>query len=89
MSYAQFGLVQAADFNTLAGGNPTTTSGTLNAVWATGGTNAGYGQTAVANVAVGATVAADPSEVISVPVTDTCVPVVYPDGFSFQPFISV
>ena len=58
MSYAQFGLVQAADFNTLAGGNPTTTSGTLNAVWATGGTNAGYGQTAVANVAVGATVAA-------------------------------
>ena len=58
MSYAQFGTVAAADFNTLAGGNPTTTSGTLNAVWATGGTNAGYGQTAVANVAVGATVAA-------------------------------
>lgn len=58
MSYAQYGTVQATDFNTLAGGNPTTTSGTLNAVWATGGTNAGYGQTAVANVSAGDTVAA-------------------------------
>lgn len=58
MSYAQYGLVQATDFNTLAGGDPTTTSGTLNAVWATGGTNAGYGQTALANVSVGNTVTA-------------------------------
>ena len=58
MSYAQYGLIQATDFNALAGGNPTTTSGTINAVWATGGTTAGYGQTAVANVAVGNTVAA-------------------------------
>ena len=58
MSYAQFGLIQAADYNTLVGGNPTTTSGTLNAVWATGGTTAGYGQTAAANVAIGGTVAA-------------------------------
>jgi hypothetical protein len=58
MSYAQFGLVQAADFNTFVGGNPTTTANTLNATWATGGSTAGYGQTAVANVAVGATVAA-------------------------------
>jgi hypothetical protein len=57
MSYAQFGTIQASDFNTLVGGNPTTTSGTLNAVWATGGTTAGYGQTAVANVTVGQTVA--------------------------------
>ena len=56
MSYAQFGLIQASDFNTLVGGNPTTTSGTLNAVWATGGTTAGYGQTAIANVAVAQTV---------------------------------
>jgi hypothetical protein len=51
MSYAQFASIDASDFNTLAGGNPTTTSGTLNAVWATGGGTAGYGQTAVANVA--------------------------------------
>lgn len=57
MTYAQYGTVQASDFNTLVGGNPTTTANTLNAVWATGGTNAGYGQTAVANVSAGNTVA--------------------------------
>lgn len=58
MSYAQFGLIEATDFNNLVGGNPVTSSGKLNTVWATGGTNAGYGQTAVANVAVGTAVAA-------------------------------
>lgn len=58
MSYAQFGLVQAADFNTLVGGNPTTTANTLNATWSTGGGQAGYGQTAVGNVTVGTTVTA-------------------------------
>lgn len=58
MSYAQFASIDATDFNTLAGGNPTTTSGTLNAVWATGGGQTGYGQTAVSNVAAGQTVAA-------------------------------
>ena len=58
MTYAQYGTIQSTDFNTLVGGNPTTTSGTLNAVWATGGTNVGYGQTAVANVTVGTSVAA-------------------------------
>jgi hypothetical protein len=58
MSYAQFSLIDASDFNTLVGGNPTTTSGTLNAVWATGGGAFGYGQTALANVAVGQSVAA-------------------------------
>lgn len=57
MSYAQYGLIEATDFNALVGGNPTTTANTLNATWATGGTNAGYGQTAVANVAAGTTVA--------------------------------
>ena len=58
MSYAQFGTIQASDYNTLVGGNPATASGTLNTVWATGGTTAGYGQTAEANVAVGDTVTA-------------------------------
>ena len=58
MAYAQFGLIQATDFNTLVGGNPTATANTLNATWATGSGTAGYGQTAVANVTVGATVAA-------------------------------
>lgn len=53
MTYAQYGTVQATDYNTLVGGNPVTTSGTLNAVWATGGSTAGYGQTALANVAAG------------------------------------
>lgn len=58
MTYAQNGLISASDFNTLVGGNPTTTTNTLNAVWATGGAAAGYGQTAEANVAVADTVAA-------------------------------
>ena len=58
MSYAQFASIDASDFNTLVGGNPTTTANTLNAVWATGGSAAGYGQTALANVTVGQTVAA-------------------------------
>lgn len=58
MTYAQFGTVQAADFNTLVGGNPTTTANTFNATWATGGGTAGYGQTALANVTVGQSVAA-------------------------------
>lgn len=58
MSYAQFGLIQAQDFNTLVGGNPTATANTLNATWATGSGTAGYGQTAVANVAAGNTVLA-------------------------------
>jgi hypothetical protein len=58
MSYAQFGLIEASDFNTLVGGNPTATANTLNATWATGSGAAGYGQTAQANVAVGDTVLA-------------------------------
>jgi hypothetical protein len=58
MSYAQFGLIQAADYNTLVGTNPNTTPGTLNTVWSTGGTTAGYGQTALATVAVAQTVGA-------------------------------
>jgi len=57
MAYAQFGQIQASDFNTFVGGNPTTTANTLNATWATGGSSAGYGQTAIANVAAGQTVA--------------------------------
>ena len=58
MTYAQYGTIQATDYNALVGGNPTTTINTLNATWATGGTSAGYGQTAEANVAVGDTVTA-------------------------------
>lgn len=58
MTYAQYGTISASDFNGLVGGNPTTTANTLNATWATGGGSAGYGQTALANVSAGGTVAA-------------------------------
>ncbi len=58
MTWAQFGTVQASDFNTLVGGDPITTPNALNTVWATGGTKNGYGQTALANVAVGGSVGA-------------------------------
>lgn len=57
MAYAQFGSIQASDFNTLVGANTSTTSGQLNAVWAVGGGSGGYGQTAIANVTAGQTVA--------------------------------
>jgi hypothetical protein len=58
MSYAQFGTIEATDYNNMVGGNPVTASGKLNTVWATGGSTAGYGQTAAANVSVGGTVTA-------------------------------
>jgi len=58
MSYAQYGTIQATDYNNLVGTDPTTTSGQLNTVWATGGTTAGYGQTALATVSAGGTVLA-------------------------------
>lgn len=58
MTYSVGGLVQSTDFNTLVGGNPSTTINTLNTVWATGGTTAGYGQPAVSQVSVGQSIAA-------------------------------
>ena len=58
MSYAQFGTIQATDFNNLVGTNPNTTANVLNTVWSTGGGLNGYGQTAVPTVTVGQTVAA-------------------------------
>ena len=59
MTYAQYGLVQAADYNALTGGPSSTTANTLNVTWATGTGNAGYGQTAEGNVAIGDSVTAD------------------------------
>jgi len=53
MTYAQYGTIAAVDYNALVGGNPVTANGTLNTVWATGGTTAGYGQPALGNVTVG------------------------------------
>jgi hypothetical protein len=58
MTYSVGGLVQSTDFNTLVGGNPSTSVNTLNTVWATGGTTAGYGQPAASQVSVGQTIAA-------------------------------
>lgn len=56
MSYAQYGLIEATDFNNLIG--PSGTANKLNTTWATGTGSAGYGQTAQANVSVGSTVTA-------------------------------
>jgi hypothetical protein len=58
MSYAQYGTIQAADYNALVGANPGGTANVLNTVWATGSGASGYGQTAEANVTVGDTVTA-------------------------------
>lgn len=58
MSYAQYGSIQASDYNSLVGANPGSTINVLNTTWATGSAGAGYGQTAEANVAVGDTVTA-------------------------------
>lgn len=58
MTYAQFGLIQSTDFNNLIGPNPGSGANLLNTTWATGSGTAGYGQTAIANVAVGETVTA-------------------------------
>ena len=58
MSYAQFGTIQAGDYNALVGANPGGTANVLNTTWATGSGAAGYGQTAEANVAAGDTVTA-------------------------------
>jgi hypothetical protein len=58
MSYAQYGLIEATDFNNYVGTSPNTSSGVLNTVWSVGGTTAGYGQTAVPTVTVGTTVTA-------------------------------
>jgi len=56
MSYAQFDLIQASDYNGLIGSG--TTANALNTVWSTGTSTYGYGQTALTSVSVGATVLA-------------------------------
>ncbi len=58
MTYVQGGLIEAQDYNNLLGGNATSNSNTLDAVWAWGNGSRGYGQTALANVAVSGTVTA-------------------------------
>lgn len=58
MSYAQYGTIEATDYNNLVGANPGSTSNRLNTVWATGSAGAGYGQTAEGNVASGDSITA-------------------------------
>jgi hypothetical protein len=58
MSYTQFGLIEATDYNNLVGPPNETAASKLNTIWATGAGSWGYGQSAVAQVAVGGTVAA-------------------------------
>ena len=59
MSYAQFGLIQATDYNGFVGADPTTGSGSVNAVWGTGNGSWGYGQTPLSQSAsTGSTVTA-------------------------------
>ena len=58
MTYAQGGLIQATDYNTLAGSNTSITGTDVNSVWAWGANSRGYGQTAVASVSASSTVTA-------------------------------
>lgn len=58
MTYAQGGLIEATDYNNMAGADPTNVAGTINRVWGVGNGDAGYGQTAVSQVSVGNTVTA-------------------------------
>lgn len=50
MTYQQYGIIQAADYNNFVGENPTSTANTLNAVLAVGNGRSGLGQTAVSQV---------------------------------------
>ncbi len=54
MSYTAGGLIEATDYN----GFVSTSGNNVNAIWSTGTTDKGYGQSAIANVAAGGTVTA-------------------------------
>lgn len=56
MTYSTGGKVEATDYNTFA----STGVPNLNNIWATGSTNSGYGQTALATVTAGTKVLANP-----------------------------
>jgi hypothetical protein len=57
MTYAQFGKVQAADFNALVGQSETRAS-TLNSIWGVGSGDIGYGQAPIDQVVTNDTVTA-------------------------------
>lgn len=57
MTYAQYGNIQALDYNTLVGTSTSSTANAFNTTWATGSGSAGYGQTALSQVGTGDIVA--------------------------------
>lgn len=58
MAYSSGGLIQASDYNNFVGTSPSSVANRINTVWAVGSGSAGYGQTAVSQVAVSNTVTA-------------------------------
>jgi hypothetical protein len=50
MSYAQGGLIAASDYNGFVGSSPSSTTNTINTIWAVGSGAWGYGQTALSQV---------------------------------------
>jgi hypothetical protein len=58
MSYSQGGKIDASDYNDLIGTDPSSTTNRINTVWATGSGSAGYGQTAISQVAATNTITA-------------------------------
>jgi len=51
MTYQQYGLIQAIDYNSLVGTTTSSTANLFNTTWATGSSAAGYGQTPIPQVA--------------------------------------
>jgi len=58
MAYQQLGLIQASDYNTLVDVQNSTAANTLNAIWAGGQYDNGYGQTLIPTVSQTGTVTA-------------------------------
>lgn len=58
MTYAQYGLIQATDYNNFTGTSSSTTANQLNAVLGVGNGNLGYGQTTISQVSAGNVVSA-------------------------------
>lgn len=56
MSYKQYGLIEASDYNTYVGTTTSVVANTLNTVNSAGTKQYGYGQSAIAQVAIGAKV---------------------------------
>jgi len=58
MSYAQGDKIDASDYNNLIGTSPSSTTDRINTVWSVGSGSAGYGQTAISQVAATNTITA-------------------------------